>query len=64
VVDFQLNSIMGGYIIEFAVDCTQTYSVTEREFFKGLCIRYLSVLSIWIKKLLCDKNVINMEYDS
>jgi hypothetical protein len=34
-VDFWLDSILGGYIIEFAVDCTQSYNVAERDFFKG-----------------------------
>jgi hypothetical protein len=62
-VDFWLNSILRGYIIEFVVDCTQSYSVVERGFFKGPCIRYLSVLSTWINILLCDKNVMNMESD-
>jgi hypothetical protein len=45
VVDLLLNSIMGGYIIEFAVECTQSYNVVEREFFKGPRGRYLSALS-------------------
>jgi hypothetical protein len=52
---------MGSYITDFAVDCTQYYSVAEMDFFKGLWERYLSVLSTWIKKLLCDKNVMKME---
>jgi hypothetical protein len=34
-VDLWLNNILGGYIIEFSVDCTQSYSVVERDFFKG-----------------------------
>jgi hypothetical protein len=34
-VDFWLDSILGGYITEFIVDCTQSYSVAERDFFKG-----------------------------
>jgi hypothetical protein len=34
-VDFWLDSILGGYITEFSIDCTQSYSVAEREFFKG-----------------------------
>jgi hypothetical protein len=62
-VDFWLNSVLGGYITEFAIDCTQSYSVTEREFFKGPHGRYLNTLSTWIKMLLCDKNVMKMESD-
>jgi hypothetical protein len=63
-IDFWLNSILGGYITEFAVDCTQSYSVVERDFFKGPCGRYLNALSTWINMLLCDKNVMKMESDS
>jgi hypothetical protein len=40
-VYFWLDSILGGYIIEFAVDCIQSYTVAEREFFKGLCGRFM-----------------------
>jgi hypothetical protein len=28
-VDFWLDSILGGYITEFTIDCTQSYSVAE-----------------------------------
>jgi hypothetical protein len=59
-----LNSILGGYITDFVVDCTQSYSVTKRDLFKGPPGRYLSTLSLWIKMLLCDKNVMKMESDS
>jgi hypothetical protein len=31
---------LGGYIIDFAIDCTQSYSVVERDFFKGPCRRF------------------------
>jgi hypothetical protein len=50
-------------ITEFSIDCTQSYSVVERELFKGLCGRYLKSLSTWIKMLLCDKGVMKMEYE-
>jgi hypothetical protein len=56
-----LNSILGGYIIEFASDCTYSYSFTKREFFKGPCGIYFCALSTWIKMLLCNKNVMKME---
>jgi hypothetical protein len=64
VVDFWLNNILGGYITEFVVDCTESYSFAERYFFKGPRKRYLSALSTWIKMLLCDKNVMKMDYDN
>jgi hypothetical protein len=62
-VDFWLDSVLGGYITEFSIDCTQSYSVVEREFFKGPHGRYLKSLSTWIKMLLCDKGVMKMESD-
>jgi hypothetical protein len=34
-VDFWLNNILGVILQKFAVDCTQSYSVAERDFFKG-----------------------------
>jgi hypothetical protein len=37
VVDFWLNSILGSYITEFAIDCTQSYSIVERDFCKVPC---------------------------
>jgi hypothetical protein len=61
MVDFWLNSIMGGYITEFAVDCTQSYSVAERDFFNRICGIYLSEMYTWINMLLCDKNVMKMD---
>jgi hypothetical protein len=60
-IDFWLDSILGGYITEFSIECTQSYSVAEREFFKGPRGRYLKSLSTWIKMLLCDKGVVKMK---
>jgi hypothetical protein len=62
-VDFWLDSILGGYITEFAVDCTQSYSVAERDFFKGPRGRFMKSLGMWIKMLLCDKCVMTMQSD-
>ena len=36
VVDFWLDSVSRGYITEFSIDYTQSYSVTKRKLFKGL----------------------------
>jgi len=49
--------------MEFAIDFRYSYSVVEREFFKGPCGRFLKALGTWIKMLLCDKCVIMMESD-
>jgi hypothetical protein len=60
---FWMDSVLGGYITEFAIDFTHSYSVVEREFFKGPREIYLKSLSTWIKMLLCDKGVMKMEFD-
>jgi hypothetical protein len=49
---FWLNSILGGYITKFVVDCTQSYSVAERNFFKVLRGRFMKALGTWIKMLM------------
>jgi hypothetical protein len=61
IIDFWLESVLGGYITVFVIDCIHSYSVAKREFFKGLCGRYLKQLSTWVKMLLCHKGVMKME---
>jgi hypothetical protein len=43
-IDFWLNNILGGYIMEFAIDCTHSYNFTERDLFKGPCGRFMKSL--------------------
>jgi hypothetical protein len=62
-VDFWLDSILGVYITKFVVDCTQSYSVVERDFFKGFRGRFIKSLGTWIKMLLCNKGMMTMEFD-
>jgi hypothetical protein len=62
-IDFWLDSVLGGYVTEFAVDCIQSYNVVEREFFKGPHGRFLKSLNTWIKMLLCEKHVMIMKSD-
>jgi len=52
VVDFWIDSILKGYVIEFAITYTQSYSASEREFFFGARGRYLRELTVWIKMAL------------
>jgi hypothetical protein len=51
-----------GYIIEFAIDCAQLYSVKETNFFKGPHGRFMKSLGTWINMFLCDKCVMMMEF--
>jgi hypothetical protein len=63
VADFWLDRILGGYIIEFVVDCTQSYIVAETSFFKVSHRSFMKSLGTWIKMLLCDKCVMTMQSD-
>jgi hypothetical protein len=62
-IDFWLDNVLGGYVTEFAVDCIQSYSVTEGDFFKVPCGRFLKSLNTWINMLLCEKNMMVMKSD-
>jgi hypothetical protein len=60
-VDFCLDSVLRGYVIEFAVDCIQSYNIAEIMFLKGGPHgRFLKSLNMWINMLLCEKNVMIM----
>jgi hypothetical protein len=63
-VDFWLDNIVVGYITEFAVDTSKSYSVAEKEFLKGPRGRYIRSLYTSIKRLLHDKGVLTMESDN
>jgi len=62
-IDFWLDCILRGYITGIYIDCTMSYSVAKREFFKGPNEIYLKSLSTLINMLLCDNGVMKMEYD-
>lgn len=53
-----------GYITEFFVDYTKSYSVAEINLFKGPRGRYLRAMIFWIKMALCDKGILKMECDN
>ena len=61
VVDYWFDSILGGYIAEFVVDTVKSYSVVERESFKGPRGKYLNSLKLWTKMMLCEKCVLIMD---
>jgi len=59
-VDYWIHSILGGFITEFMTDTSIGYSEVERQFFKGQIGRYLISLKTWIKMLLCEKQVMQL----
>jgi len=54
-VDHWLDRIIGGFITEFAIDTTVSYSEAERKFLQGARVRCIKSLNTWIKMLLCEK---------
>jgi len=60
VIDHWLDLIIGGFIIEFAVDTSVSYSEAERCFLKGPRGKYVKSLNTWIKMLLCEKRVMQL----
>jgi hypothetical protein len=63
-VDFWLDSVVAGFITEFAVDIMNSYSTKEHEFLRGPQGRYIQSLYISIKILLYNKGVMTMESDN
>ena len=60
VVDFWVDSILQGYISEFAVEMITSYSEVERNFFQGPQRRYLLSISTWIKMLVYEKGILQL----
>ena len=63
VVKVCLDNILEGYITEFVVDTIKYYSDVEREFFKGPRSRFLLSLQLWIKMIICENGILNMNSD-
>lgn len=61
-VDFSIDSVLKGYVSEFSIEYTQSYSVAEREreFFYGPRDKYLRELMVWIKMALHDCGTLPM----
>jgi len=54
-IDHWLDQVIGGFVIEFAVDTLVSYSEAKRCFFKGPQGKYLKSLNTRIKMFLCEK---------
>ena len=55
VVDHWLDRVIGGFITEFVIDITMSYSEAERHFLQGTRGKYIKSLNTWNKMLLCEK---------
>ena len=63
-VDFWLESILAGFITEFAVDIAKSYNTIDKDFLKGPRGRYIRYMYTSIKILLCNNDVMTMELDN
>ena len=57
-VDFWVDSVLQGYITEFAVETITSYSEAKINFFQGPRRRYLLSISTWIKMLVYKKGIL------
>ena len=62
-IEVWLDSILEGYIIEFVFDTNKSYSKAEREFFDRTIGRFLLLLQLSIKMLVCKKGILKMHLD-
>ena len=60
-VDFWVDSILQGYIIEFVVDTITSYSEAKINFFQGPRRRYLLSIITWIKLLSYEKGLLHLD---
>jgi hypothetical protein len=60
-VDFWLDSIVAGFITEFAIDTAKSYNATDHDFLKGPRGRYIRSFYTSINILLYNNGVMTME---
>nr|QHR91537.1 hypothetical protein Q903MT_gene5572 [Picea sitchensis] len=63
-VDFWFARLKEGYIVEFAIDYSNSFSCTERKFTEGPRGRYLLLIPLWVKMLLCEKGLMILQSDA
>ena len=62
-VEVWLDSILEGYITDFAFDTNNSFSEAEREFFNGPQGRFLLSLQLFIKHLVYEKAILKMDQE-
>ena len=58
MVDHWVDSVLGGFLMEFAVDQFMSYSEVEQRFFKVFWGKLLKTFPLLIKILLCEKGIL------
>ena len=60
-VDFWITRTLEAFVTEFTIDTHTSFSEAERQFFKGPRVKYLNSLSLKIKMLLAEKDILLIE---
>ena len=57
-IDYWIDSILSGFVTNFAINNFASYSKTKRIFFKDPRGNFMCSLKLWIKILLCEKGTL------
>ena len=58
-----MDSILEGYITKFAIDSNKSFSEAERELFIGPRGRFLLLMQLSIKQLVCENGILKMDQE-
>jgi hypothetical protein len=62
-IEFWFARVKEGYIVEFTMEYTDSFSEAERKFAEGLRKWMLEEIPLWIKMLFVEKGMMCMEPD-
>jgi len=62
-IDFWFSQVKEGYIIEFVVEYTNSFSEAKNKFVEGPRKQMLKEIPIWIKMLFLEKGIVCMDPD-
>lgn len=63
-IDFWFESVIEGYIVEFAIKSTVYFTIAKRKFLKVPRGIFISSFSLLIKMLLYAHDVLPLEFDT
>lgn len=64
MVDFWVETTLDGYIVEFAIECYQSFLKAEAIFHSGLGGKLLKEIPLWIKALMVDEGLMEFQKSS
>jgi hypothetical protein len=60
-IEFWFEHVKEGYIVEFSIECSESFNSVERKFAVGPRRRLLEEIPLWIKMLFIEKGIMCME---